>query len=211
MSLSLIHIWEEPAAASGGFWRTLTFRLEVFLRSFLDDYIVSGGEVSGQKPLKVWINTGDLLVSGVASGRDQMQLIKRLCDDRFTRVTHVPVELSLVSTGDVLMQAVIAGKGPVSYTHLLTGYGFARFPFKGRGLLFLVVIFTIVVPPQMTNLPNYLLFHDFDFFGIVQAATGRATEINLLDRRSTLYLLAFLGQGCLLYTSGPPAGRRSGR
>ena len=103
---------EEPAAASGGFWRTLTFRLEVFLRSFLDDYIVSGGEVSGQKPLKVWINTGDLLVSGVASGRDQMQLIKRLCDDRFTRVTHVPVELSLVSTGDVLMQAVIAGKGP---------------------------------------------------------------------------------------------------
>ena len=77
----------------------------------------------------------------------------------------------------------------------LTGYGFARFPFKGRGLLFLVVIFTIVVPPQMTNLPNYLLFHDFDFFGIVQAATGRATEINLLDRRSTLYLLALLGQG----------------
>ena len=48
---------------------------------------------------------------------------------------------------------------------------------------------------QMTNLPNYLLFHDFDFFGIVQAATGRATEINLLDRRSTLYLLALLGQG----------------
>ncbi len=77
----------------------------------------------------------------------------------------------------------------------LTGYGFARFPFKGRGLLFLVVIFTIVVPPQMTNLPNYLLFHDFDFFGIVQATTGRATEINLLDRRSTLYLLALLGQG----------------
>lgn len=77
----------------------------------------------------------------------------------------------------------------------LTGYGFARFQFKGRGLLFLVVIFTIVVPPQMTNMPNYLLFHDFDFFGIYRAVTGHSSGINMLDRRSTLYLLALLGQG----------------
>jgi len=92
----------------------------------------------------------------------------------------------LIAVGSSLLQILVT---------CLAGYGFARFHFKGSTLLFIMVVFTIVVPPQMTNLPNYLLFHDFDFFGIVQAATGRATEINLLDRRSTLYLLAFLGQG----------------
>lgn len=102
----------EKPAESGGFWETLLFRLQIFFRSFMDDYVSSSGNESDIEPLKVWINTGDLLVSGVASGRDQMQLVKRLCDDQFTSKTHMPVELSLVGTGDVLMQAIIAGKGP---------------------------------------------------------------------------------------------------
>lgn len=102
---------EEPVE-SGGFLQTLIFRLQIFIRSFLDDYVSSSGNEASGEPLKVWINTGDLLVSGVASGRDQMQLVKRLCDDQFTSKTHVPVELSLVGTGDVLMQAIISGKGP---------------------------------------------------------------------------------------------------
>lgn len=110
--LTLVPDGEEPIRAGGGFWQTLLFRLQIFWRSFLNDYVSSSGYEGGGEPLKVWINTGDLLVSGVASGRDQMQLIKRLCDDQFTSCTRIPVELSLVSTGDVLMQAVIAGKGP---------------------------------------------------------------------------------------------------
>ena len=48
----------------------------------------------------------------------------------------------------------------------ITGYGFARFKFKGSTLLFFVAIFTVIIPPQMINLPNYLLFSDFDIFGI---------------------------------------------
>jgi multiple sugar transport system permease protein len=47
----------------------------------------------------------------------------------------------------------------------------------------------------MTNLPNYLLFHDFDLFGVIQATTGHPTGMNFLDRKATLYLLALLGQG----------------
>ena len=77
----------------------------------------------------------------------------------------------------------------------LTGYGFARFRFKGNKILFLVVIFTIIIPPQMTNLPNYLLFNNFDLFGLFQAVTGQPTGINMIDHRSTLYLLSIMGQG----------------
>lgn len=75
------------------------------------------------------------------------------------------------------------------------GYGFARFNFKGSKVLFLVVILTILIPPQLTSMPNYILFSSFDFFGIYQAITGHATNINMLDNISTVMLLSVLGQG----------------
>ena len=49
----------------------------------------------------------------------------------------------------------------------LVGYGFARFKFKGSNLLFALVIFTILVPPQTTMVPTYLQYRDFDILGII--------------------------------------------
>jgi multiple sugar transport system permease protein len=40
----------------------------------------------------------------------------------------------------------------------LTGYGFARFQFKGKKILFAVAILMILVPPQVILLPQYDLF-----------------------------------------------------
>ena len=76
-----------------------------------------------------------------------------------------------------------------------TGYGLARFEFRGKKLLLLIVIFTIIVPPQMVNLPNYLLFSDFDIFGMIHAVTGAETTFSMLDQFSTVFILAALGQG----------------
>lgn len=78
---------------------------------------------------------------------------------------------------------------------MTAGYGFARFKFKGSGVMLLLVIFTVIVPPQMLNIPNYLLFSDFDIFGIVHLITGKATTVNMLDSYSTVMILAALGQG----------------
>ena len=77
----------------------------------------------------------------------------------------------------------------------MTGYGFAMYKFKGRKLLLAVVIFTIIVPPQMVNLPNYLLFSDFDIFGILHAVTGAEKTFSMLDKYYAVFLLAALGQG----------------
>ena len=38
----------------------------------------------------------------------------------------------------------------------ITGYGFARFKFKGKGILFGIVVLMIIVPPQITTIPLYL-------------------------------------------------------
>ncbi len=58
----------------------------------------------------------------------------------------------------------------------ITGYGFARFDFKGKGILFAIVIMQIIVPPQITVIPLYLQWAFFKCFGLVElAASAGAT------------------------------------
>lgn len=47
------------------------------------------------------------------------------------------------------------------------GYGFAKYKFKGRGLLFGCVLITMIVPPMMTITPLYLNFKSFNLFGLL--------------------------------------------
>ncbi len=88
----------------------LVFRVQSFLSSFNGKTRTVSGE--SERTIKVWINMGDILVSGSASGRDQMQIIRQLSDDSFTTNHNISVEFSLVSAGDTLTQAILAGKGP---------------------------------------------------------------------------------------------------
>lgn len=85
----------------------------------------------------------------------------------------------------------------------LTGYGFARFKFKGRNFLFGLVLFSIIVPPQTTIIPMYLNFKYFDWFGILSIGgffkelfTGESIKLpSLLDGPLTFYLPAILANG----------------
>ena len=52
----------------------------------------------------------------------------------------------------------------------VTGYGFARFNFKFKGLLFAIVIMQIIVPPQITVIPVYLQWAYFKCAGLVGLA-----------------------------------------
>lgn len=72
-------------------------------------------------------------------------------------------------------------------------YSFARLKFKGSGLLFGVVIFTIIVPPQSIMLTQYMAFHDFDILGLFNLITG--SPVNLIGNQLSIYLLAFSGVG----------------
>ncbi|MEG1886748.1 MAG: carbohydrate ABC transporter permease [Oscillospiraceae bacterium] len=77
----------------------------------------------------------------------------------------------------------------------LAGYGFARFKFKGNSVMFLIAIFTIVVPSQLLSIPNHMIMKNLDFFGIVQFITGAPSPINLLDTPWSFFVSAILGQG----------------
>lgn len=57
----------------------------------------------------------------------------------------------------------------------LIGYGFAKFNFKGKNLLFLLVIITIIIPPATILLPMFTKFRffDFDILGLIKLTTGK--------------------------------------
>ncbi|MBQ8533746.1 MAG: carbohydrate ABC transporter permease [Clostridia bacterium] len=61
------------------------------------------------------------------------------------------------------------------YSASLIGYGFAKFNFKGKNFLFLLVIITIIIPPATILLPMFTKFRffDFDFLGLIKLFTGK--------------------------------------
>ncbi len=61
-------------------------------------------------------------------------------------------------------------------TCALTGYGLARFNFKGKGICFAVVIMQIIVPPQITVIPIYLQWAFFKGFGLVKLLAGMGVK-----------------------------------
>lgn len=82
---------------------------------------------------------------------------------------------------------------------VMAGYGFARFKFPGKNLLFGGAIFTLLVPPQLIILPQYLNFKEFDIFGVFNLIFG--APINMLETSLPVFILASTANGikCGLY------------
>ena len=69
-----------------------------------------------------------------------------------------------------IIQAVVAS---------FIGYGFARFEFKGKNVLLVLVLATFIIPPQVLIIPRYILFNN----------------LGILDSIASYVLPAAFGQG----------------
>lgn len=88
-----------------GFFPALAYGVENFIASFTVNYnsIENTGDAQFKcEPIEIWMATG---------GRDQMNVLKALIDDRFTPEYNIPVDLSLVAVG-ALTKAILAGVAP---------------------------------------------------------------------------------------------------
>ena len=104
----------------------------------------------------------------------------------FFRTFWLTVSISLVSA---VISMIICG---------FAGYGFARFNFAGKRLLFGILLFTILLPPQVLLIPQFLQNAFFDFFGfvtLVNALGGNMGTISINNTVWPLYLPALFGQG----------------
>ena len=78
-------------------------------------------------------------------------------------------------------------------TCALTGYGFARFKFKGKSAMFAIVLLQIIVPSQIILIPQYMQFRYFDIFGLFNALMG--DSIRLVNTNLALYIPALFCNG----------------
>ena len=76
----------------------------------------------------------------------------------------------------------------------IAGYGFARFNFWGKKALFVLVIFTMVVPTQTLVLPLYMRWRYADFGGIVGLFSEKEF-VNLIGTLWPLIIPAALAMG----------------
>jgi len=80
----------------------------------------------------------------------------------------------------------------------VVGYGFARFDFRLKGFFTAILLLTIIVPPQVSAIPNFLMFSNFDPFGLVSLVNmfiNPNIKISLMDNPLIFYLPAALGMG----------------
>ena len=99
---------------------------------------------------------------------------------------------------------ILAGSCAILQTFVccLIGYGFAKFKFKGNGILFLLVVFTMVVPHSTIKLSMFMEFRYFDILGIANFLGGgvipglkllKYPYINLLNTYFPLWILSITG------------------
>ena len=79
----------------------------------------------------------------------------------------------------------------------LVGYGFARFEFPFKKLLFALVILVILVPPQTISSSLHLHFRFFDIFGLIELIRGE--PLNLTGSVLPYYMMS---AGCMGLKNG---------
>ena len=81
----------------------------------------------------------------------------------------------------------------------LAGYGFARFKFRGKSILFFLVLLTIIVPPSTIMVPLYTNFRQFDpcYIATAMHAMGMISEpyLELTDSLWCFILPALFAAG----------------
>lgn len=88
---------------------------------------------------------------------------------------------------NTLWQNVLASFVPAivqTVSAAVIGYGFARFRIPGKSVLFALVLATFIIPPQITMIPQFLMFKDLGLIGsifsyIIPAAFGQGIKSGL--------------------------------
>jgi len=98
-----------------------------------------------------------------------------------TAMTKVPFARYLLNT----MLIVVFGTLGTLVSCVLVAYGFARFRARGLSILFLILLSTVMLPPQVTLIPTFILFKKIGWYDtlfplIVPAFFANAWDVFLL-------------------------------
>jgi multiple sugar transport system permease protein len=116
----------------------------------------------------------------VADGR-RVTRVKLHWENFITAVTKVPFDHYILNT----MVVVVLGTLGTVVSCTLVAYGFARFRNKAFPILFLLLLSTIMLPPQVTLIPTFIVFKKIGWYDtllplIVPAFFANAWDVFLL-------------------------------
>ncbi len=101
--------------------------------------------------------------------------------------------LNYKNTAPLTAIITIFGTGASIVSCSMVGYGFARFKFPLQNAAFVLVLLTIIVPPQTIIMSSYLNFYSFDFGGLLSLFGAEST--NLLGSAWVFVLPAIFATG----------------
>jgi len=107
---------------------------------------------------------------------------------------------------NTLFLAIISTAGTL-LSCILVAYGFSRFPIPGKNVLFIILISTIVLPPQATIIPLFILFTKVGWTGtwlplLVPAFFANAYDVFLL-RQYLMGVPKELDEAAMIDGAGP--------
>jgi multiple sugar transport system permease protein len=76
---------------------------------------------------------------------------------RLVQIPRIPVTIWAWNSTIVVVLTTVG----VLITASMVAYSFARFEYRGRNLLFLITLSTLMLPEQVTIIPQFVLFYNF--------------------------------------------------
>lgn len=102
------------------------------------------------------------------------------------RLDYLPtVSKDLIYSGTLMLIQV--------FVCSMVGYGFARFQFPLKKILFACVVVMIVIPDHSIMLPIYMTFRNFDPLGLATLIAGK--PLNLMSSPVPMYIMSIFGCG----------------
>lgn len=99
---------------------------------------------------------------------------------------HALKNMNISTSGLLTLRLSLVAAVIQTIISTMVGYGLARFKFRGKNLLFALVVVVMIVPMQVYSISQYL---NFRYFGIGGAA------ISLIDTEWPIYILSLGGLG----------------
>ena len=162
------------------------YRLKSITWSFIRTLVILGVSFVILRPVLTKIS------SSLMIERDLFDSTVRWIPKHFTldnyKAMFIHMKYPSAFLNSTIFSLVIAGLQLASCT--MVGYGLARFKFRGSGLLFGMVILTLLIPPQIISLPLYLNFRFFTLWGLLPKP-----GINLLGSYWPFILMAMTATG----------------
>ena len=132
-----------------------------------------------------------MLSMGLKDGKDLNNPLvnwfpTKLYTGNFQRAWVVMGGFNTIITSSVMFLLIAAVQ---TFSSMLIAYGFTKFQFPGRAILFALMVATFIIPDHVTFMPRYLLFKEYGMLRtylpfLLPAATGSGI-------RSAIFILIF--------------------